>query len=64
MYCLAFGLYFLQYCRYVIILYIGIVVCLVSLLFSFEQLYGVRFILQDCAIILFCVTPPLIRVIN
>ena len=42
---------------------IGIVVCLIPLLCPFEQLYGVRFILQDCAIIFLC-DASLIRVIN
>jgi len=42
---------------------IGIVVCLVPLLSPFEQLYGVRFILQDRTIIFLCDT-SLIRVIN
>jgi len=64
MYCLAFGLYFWNIVATFLYFVFGIVVCLVSLLFSFEQLCGVRFILQDRAIILFCVTPPLIRVIN
>ena len=41
----------------------GIVMCLVSLLSLFEQLYGARFILQDRAIIFLC-DAYLIRVIN
>jgi len=41
----------------------GIVVCLVSLLSPFEQLYGVRFIIQDRAII-FLGDTSLIWIIN
>jgi len=64
MYCLAIRLYFLEYCRTLLCFVIGIVVCPISLLSSFEQLYGVMFTLLDRTIILFYVTPFLIRVIN
>jgi len=64
MYRLAIGFYFWNTIVTLLYFVIGIMVCLVSLLSSFEQLYEVRFILQDRAIILFNVTPPLIRVIN
>jgi len=55
---------FLEYCRTLLCFVIGIVVCQVALLSSFEQLYGEMFTLLDRAIILFCVMPILIRVIN
>ena len=53
-----------NYCYvFVLISLFGIMVCLVSLLFPLEQLYGVRFVLQGRAIIFLCNT-SLIRVIN
>jgi len=62
MYCLILGFI----CFFVNLLFhsvFGIMVCLVSLLSPFEQRYGVRFILQDRAIIFLCYA-SLIRVIN
>jgi len=54
----------INYCYVLVLISVfGIVVCLVSLLSPLEQLHGVRFILQDRAIIFLCDT-SLIRVIN